>query len=66
MLDLQWAFDNFPPDLDIDISEPCVDSDFITDFLQPYFQHMEREQLAAALAEVIAREEVRHMPSPRP
>lgn len=64
MLDLQWAFENFSPD--IDASEPSVDCDFITDFLQPYFQHMEREQLVAALAEVIAIEEFRHQPASRP
>ena len=33
MFDLLSIFENFPPDLDV--REPLVDSDFITNFLQP-------------------------------
>jgi hypothetical protein len=59
MLDLQLAFRNFSPD--IDIVEPSVDSDFITDFLCPYFQDLPREQLAAKVAEIIAFEQARQI-----
>lgn len=52
MLDLISAFEDFSPDLDV--AEPQIDSDFITDFLQPYFGNLPREQLAAKVAEVIA------------
>lgn len=64
MLDLQLAFRNFSPD--IEISEPSVDSDFITDFLRPYFQDLPREQLAAKVAEVIAIEQSRQAFTARP
>lgn len=57
MWDLQRAFEDFP--LEIDLGEPAIDSEFITDFLQPYFRNMTREQLAAQLAEIIAGEHVR-------
>jgi hypothetical protein len=64
MLDLQLAFRNFSPD--IEISEPSVDSEFITDFLCPYFQNLPREQLAAKVAEVIAVEQARQALAARP
>lgn len=57
MLDLHRAFENFSPEIDVNM--PSVDSDFITRFLQPYFQSMTREQLAAQLAAVIACERER-------
>ena len=52
MFDLLSIFENFPPDLDV--RESPVDSDFITNFLQPYFHDLPREVLAAKLAELIA------------
>ena len=64
MLDLQLAFHNFSPD--IDITEPSVDSDFITDFLCPYFQDLPREQLAAKMVEIIAFEQARQAFARRP
>lgn len=63
MLDLQRAFENFSPD--IDVSMPSVDSDFITRFLQPYFQHMTREQLAAQLTEIMLSERQSRVPRGR-
>ena len=47
MLDLQMAFDDFWPELDV--KEPAIDSDFITNFLLPYFSDLPREQLAAQI-----------------
>ena len=41
MLDLQMAFDDFWPELDV--KEPTIDSDFITNFLLPYFSDLPRE-----------------------
>lgn len=52
MLDLMTAFEDFCPELDV--QEPLVDGDFITNFLQPYFNELPRELLAAKVAEVIA------------
>jgi hypothetical protein len=57
MLDLLSAFDDFAPDLEE--RDSSVDSDFITDFLQPYFHDLPREALAAKVAEVIAVEQCR-------
>lgn len=54
MLDLHSAFQNFSAD--IELLEPSIDSDFITNFLQPYFHDMPREQLEAKLAEIISLE----------
>ncbi|MFO1133538.1 MAG: hypothetical protein U1E16_16190 [Hyphomicrobiales bacterium] len=52
MLDLHSAFENFAPDLEV--KEPQIDGDFITNFLMPYFRDLPREQLAAAVAEMIS------------
>lgn len=52
MMTLLTAFEDFAPDSDT--FEPAVDSEFITNFLQPYFGDMPREQLAAKVAEVIS------------
>ena len=57
MLDLHSAFEDFSPD--IDLLEPSIDSAFITNFLQPYFRDMPREQLEAKLAEIISLEQDR-------
>ena len=57
MLDLQTAFENFSPDLDL--MEPSIDTDFITNFLLPYFHGLPREQLEAKLAEIISLEKER-------
>jgi len=54
MLDLHSAFRNFSPD--IEAKEPEIDSDFITDFLLPYFKNLPREQLEAKVAEIISRD----------
>lgn len=57
MLDLHSAFENFAPDLEV--KEPQIDSDFITNFLMPYFRDLPREQLAAEVAELISLEKTR-------
>ena len=57
MLKLFSTFDDFAPD--IETKEPSIDSDFITDFLQPYFRELPREELAAKVAEIIALEQGR-------
>ena len=54
MLDLHSAFENFSPD--VDLLEPSIDFDFITNFLLPYFHDMRREQLEAKLTEIISLE----------
>jgi len=60
MLDLHSAFENFSPDLEV--KEPQIDSDFITNFLMPYFRDLPREQLAAEVAEVISFDQTRRAP----
>ena len=64
MFDLCSAFDNFTSD--IDVNEPQIDRDFITNFLAPYFSGLPREQLAAKVAEVISSEQARHAIGHRP
>lgn len=61
MLNLQTAFDDFLPELEV--REPEIDNDFITNFLLPYFHDLPREQLAAKVAEIISQDRIR--PSPR-
>ena len=63
MLDLLSAFDDFAPELEA--KEPSIDSEFITDFLLPYFHGLPREALAAKVAEVIALEQSRQHPGLR-
>lgn len=55
MLDLHSAFNDFMPE--IELAEPSVDRDFITNFLLPYFRHLPRETLEAELAAIISREQ---------
>lgn len=54
MLDLHSAFENFAPDCD---REPPVDTDFITNFLMPYFRNLPRAELAAKVLEIVAGEQ---------
>lgn len=63
MLNLHTAFDGFLPD--IELAEPEIDSEFITDFLLPYFHDLPREQLAAKVAEIISRDRCRPVLRPR-
>ena len=55
MLNLHSAFADFS--FDVDLKEPDVDRDFITEFLLPYFHDLPREELAAKVAEIIALDE---------
>jgi hypothetical protein len=64
MLNLLTAFENFAPD--IEVKEPSIDSDFITDFLLPYYRDLPREALAAKVAEIIAVEKSRRQTARRP
>ena len=57
MLDLLTAFEDFAPEMEV--KEPSIDREFITDFLLPYFHDLPREQLAAKVAEIISMEQVR-------
>ena len=60
MLNLHSAFENFCPDLEV--KEPQIDSDFITNFLMPYFRDLPREQLAAEVADMISLDRARRPP----
>ena len=64
MFDLHSAFENFSADFDV--KEPSIDSDFITNFLLPYFRGLPREELAAKVAEVIALEQSQRRLGQRP
>lgn len=57
MLNLHSAFAEFAPD--VEMKDPGVDRDFITEFLLPYFHDLPREELAAKVAEIIALDEQR-------
>lgn len=63
MLDLHSAFRNFSPEIEAKDSE--IDSDFITNFLLPYFRDLPREQLAAKVAEIISEDLGRTAAAPR-
>ena len=41
MLDLDFAFEDFVPD--IELADSSIDADFITSFLMPYFKDLPRE-----------------------